>query len=128
MMLKPDLFKLEASIDTTQSYSKNLLDRACQYIQEHLHELITLTDLEKVSCMSKRNLQYAFQQHFNCTPMQWLRMQRLETARSMLLKKESNLSITATALLCGFNNPSAFAHNYNLRFGELPSVTISRKH
>lgn len=123
MMLKPELFKLEANI--SQSYSKNLLDRVCQYVQENKHQSITLTDLERVSCMSRRNLHYAFQRTFHCTPMQWVRVQRLETARSMLIKAGSNLTVTAIAFLCGFNRASTFSDDYRLRFGELPSETIA---
>jgi transcriptional regulator GlxA family with amidase domain len=125
MMFKPNLFNIQADIVPTQSYSRNLLDRSCQYIQENKHQLITLTDLERVSCMSRRNLHYAFQSHFNCTPMQWVRVQRLESARSMLVKAGSILSVTDTAFLCGFNKSSTFSYYYNLRFGELPSETIA---
>jgi AraC-like DNA-binding protein len=128
MMLKPHLFKLELDVDNTLSYSRKLLDRACQYIQENKHQSITLTDLERVSCMSRRNLHYAFQHQFNCAPMQWVRLQRLETARLMLMKADSTLTVSAIAILCGFSKPSAFSHYYNLRFGELPSATISRIH
>jgi AraC-like DNA-binding protein len=125
MMLKPKLFEIEAGTESTQTYSRKLLDRVCQYIQENKHQLITLTDLEQVSCMSRRNLHYAFQHNFSCTPMQWVRVQRLDAARTLLRKVGSNLSVTATAFLCGFNKSSTFSHYYNLRFGELPSVTIA---
>lgn len=126
MLIKPDLFKIDINVNPQFSCSKILLDRALQYIQENQSRLITLTDLEQVSCMSRRNLHYGFQRRFNCTPMQWVRLQRLETARAMLMKNSSTLTITAIALLCGFNKPSTFAQNYNLRFGELPSVTLAR--
>jgi AraC-like DNA-binding protein len=128
MMLKPKLFEIEARTESTQTYTRKLLDRVCQYIQENKHQLITLTDLEQVSCMSRRNLHYAFQHNFNCTPMQWVRVQRLDAARTMLRKVGSTLSVTATAFLCGFNKSSTFSHYYNLRFGELPSVTIANNY
>lgn len=126
MMLRPDLFKIGGNSRCNQSYSEKLLDRACQYIQENKHQLITLSDLERVSCMTSRNLQYAFQHRFKCSPMHWLRVQRLETARSMLLKADSTLTVTSVALFCGFNSSSTFSNYYRLRFGELPSVTMKR--
>jgi transcriptional regulator GlxA family with amidase domain len=104
--------------------NRKLLDRVCQYIQENTHNPITLTDLERVSCMSRRNLHYVFQDHFKCTPMQWVRMERLEKARSMLMEVDSTLTVTTAAFLCGFNKASTFSHDYKLRFGELPSETI----
>jgi AraC-like DNA-binding protein len=128
MMLKPNLFKFEVDRDVSMLPNRKLLDRVCQYIQENTHNPITLTDLERVSCISRRNLHYAFQHHFKCTPMQWVRTQRLETARSMLMKAGSSLSVTTTAFLCGFNKASTFAHDYRLRFGELPSETMMKSH
>ena len=127
MMLKPHLFKSEVDHFSGQSHNKNLLDRVCQYIQENKHQLITLSDLERVGCMSRRNLHYAFQRKFHCTPMQWVRVQRLETARSMLIKTGSSLTVTTIAFLCGFNKASNFSHDYQHRFGELPSATIASR-
>lgn len=128
MMLRPDLFATKASVDTALPYKRGLLDRVCQYIQENKYQSITLTDLERVSCMSKRNLQYSFQRTFNCTPMAWVRVQRIEMSRSMLMDVGVNLSITAIGLLCGFNDISSFSRYYQLRFGESPSTTIANRH
>ena len=126
MMLRPNLFKNAPDVEADRNYSRNLLDRCCQYIMEHKHQQITLTDLERVSCMSRRNLNYAFQRHFNCTPMQWVRVQRLESARSMLTSGSHSLTVSAVAFFCGFNKPSTFSQYYKSRFGEFPSTTIER--
>jgi AraC-like DNA-binding protein len=124
-VVNPNLFKRESGDHEKPTYKRRLLDRSCQFIHENQHLPITLSDIERVSCMSKRSLHYAFQHNFKCTPMQWVRTQRLETARSMLLKVGSTLTVTATAFLCGFNKSSTFSHYYNQHFGEYPSTTIS---
>jgi AraC-like DNA-binding protein len=125
MLMLPDLFLTQdVSVDTPRT--RRLLDRACQYIQAHQDQAITLSELEHVSGMSERNLQIEFQKRYQCTPMQWIRSQRLASARERLLQAVPGTTVTAVALICGFNKPSTFAHYYKLRFGEQPSTTLAR--
>ena len=125
IMLNPDLFKIEMTCAEPKRHQKNLIDIACQYIQAHHDQPITLTELEHMSGMSARTLQLAFQKQFQCTPIQWIRMQRLDTSREYLIKAKSEKTITEIAFICGFNKPSTFAHYYKQRFGELPSQTLT---
>ena len=126
MLLQPNLF-LDASTSTpNRKYARRLLDRACQYIQAHLHQPINLTDLERVSCMSRRKLHYAFLKRYNCTPMQWVRAERLTLVHNQLNRGIPGDKVTTIALDCGFNKPTAFANYYYKRFGELPSATLAR--
>ena len=125
MLMLPASFAIqEMAVDNKRA--ERLLDRACQYIQAHQDQNITLSALEHVSGMSERSLQLEFQKRYQCTPMQWVRMQRLATARDRLIKAVAGTTVTTVALLCGFNKPSEFSHQYKLRFGELPSVTLQR--
>jgi len=125
MMLNPDLFKIEMATAAPGRYSEKLIDRVCQYIQAHHDQPITLSKLEQVSGMSARTLQLAFQKQLQCTPIQWIRMQRLDTARERLIKADSRTTVTEVAFTCGFNKPSTFTYFYKLRFGELPSTTLA---
>ena len=126
MMLNPNLIKVETMMTGSMEYRKSLVDRACQYVQANQDRTITLSELERVSGMSERNLQYAFKQRFQCSPMQWIRLQRLATARERLLNAVAGTTITAVSLLCGFNKASTFAYYYKLRFNEFPSITLAR--
>jgi len=71
--------------------------------------------------MSARSLQYAFQRRFNCTPMQWIREQRLLKANEVLMRKESEKTVTEVALDCGFGSVNHFSVYYRKRFGRTPS-------
>lgn len=125
MLMLPHLFLLQnPSIDKKRS--ERLLERACQYIDAHQDRVITMSELEHVSGMSARNLQLEFRKRYQCTPMQWIRQQRLSTARERLLRAVAGTTVTAVAFMCGFNKPSEFTHQYKLRFGELPSATLIR--
>jgi AraC-like DNA-binding protein len=125
MLMLPHLFLFQDPL-INKNRSERLLERACQYIGAHQDQVITLSDLEHVSGMSARNLQLEFRKRYQCTPMQWIRQQRLSSARERLLKAAAGISVTAVALMCGFNKPSEFTHQYKLRFGEMPSATLAR--
>lgn len=105
---------------------KPQLDLLCDYIRENPTLRITLNDMERVSGMSARALQYAFLQHYHCTPMQWLRDARLETARGMLSQPDFDLAIGVVAKSLGFSKHSTFSAFFTTRFGESPSALIAR--
>lgn len=125
MLMLPDLFLIQDPL-INKNRSEKLLERACQYIDAHQDQVMTLSELEHVSGMSARNLQLEFRKHYQCTPTQWIRQQRLSSARERLLKAVTGTTVTTVALMCGFSKPSEFTHQYKLRFGELPSVTLAR--
>ncbi len=126
MLLNFKLFSNQADAFDNKSSRTDALDRVCHFIMAQLNESITLTELEKISFMSKRKLQYSFLSKFNCTPMQWVRMRRLENVQNVLLHSPPGVQISQVAALCGFNNTSTFSSYYKLHFGELPSATLLR--
>jgi len=125
-MFQPSLFLDASTSSSNRKYARRLLDRVCQYIQAHINQPINLTDLERISCMSRRKLHYAFLKRHNCTPMQWVRAERLTLIHNQLNRGIPGDKVTTIALDCGFNKPTAFAAYYNKRFGELPSATLAR--
>jgi len=82
---------------------------------------------ERTSGMSAPTLQYAFQQRFGCTPMAWVRRERLSIAHGLLCNPDCNITVTKAALGAGFASQSLFARAYRGQFGELPSATRLRK-
>lgn len=64
LLLKPERF-LESSGKTDGTTPSKALDAACQYAMANLSHAITLTDLEHISGLSRRALQYGFLKSFN---------------------------------------------------------------
>ena len=126
MMCQPTLFLDASTSSPNRKYARRLLDRTCQYISAHLIEVITLKDLDRVACMSRRKLHYEFLKRYNCTPMQWIRSERLLLAHSQLIKGVANDTVTNIALACGFSKTDSFSGYYLKYFGELPSATLRR--
>jgi AraC-like DNA-binding protein len=108
------------------SPSAAAISRVTEYIVGHLERPITLSDLERVSGLSSRTLQVAFQKAYNCSPREWMRRRRLGMARERLLSAAPGETVTSIALSCGFTTSGAFAAAYATRFGELPSATLAR--
>lgn len=74
--------------------------------------------------LSRRTLQYAFEYAVGMSPVSYLRAIRLNHARQAILRGES---VTYAATEWGFLHLSAFAHDYQQLFGELPSATQKRQ-
>lgn len=119
MMFSPDLLGCGAAPGAS-SAPGHALSRVCDFIVANLHRPLTLTDLEEVAGLSARALQLQFLKQFGCSPMAWLRDQRLEVAHQRLLH-DAYASVTQVALDVGFASPSRFAAAYKAKFGLLPS-------
>jgi len=126
MMLHPELFLDMDEASPGVAYARRRLDRVCQYILANLGQPLNLTDLERVGFMSRRNLHYAFQARYDCTPMQWVRQERLTLAHSHLVMARVGTTVTDIALNCGFSKTTTFSEYYNKQYGELPSATLAR--
>jgi len=101
-------------------------ENRCACSQAHPGQVITLSELERISTLSRRQLQYAFLQRYGCTPMQWVHEQRLLRVHARLATATPGDTVSSVALSCGFSSLGRFAGEYQRRFGELPSATLAR--
>lgn len=99
--------------------------RAVAFMEEHLDQPITISEVTAHIGVSMRGLQLAFQKCYGCSPARWLRERRLELAHAGLVSGET--TVTEVAFAWGFNDLSAFAKLYRERFKCLPSETLSDK-
>lgn len=98
-----------------------------QEAQEHLRSLqdnaLNIEALCRELGVSRRTLQYCFNDLVGMNPVAFLRAQRLNAARQMI--KESS-SVTEAATTWGFWHFGHFSQEYKKLFGELPSDTLRR--
>ncbi|PZV00596.1 MAG: AraC family transcriptional regulator [Cyanobium sp.] len=102
------------------------LDDLLEWIQAHLHTPITPTELSRRSAYSRRNLQYLFQQRLGCSPMQWVKRQRLDAVQRDLQRAQPGETVAAIARRHGFVQLSSFAASFLRRYGIAPSVLLRR--
>jgi AraC family ethanolamine operon transcriptional activator len=102
-----------------------VVSRAQDYIREHIDEPLTVEDLCRVLGVSRRTLQYSFQEVLQLNPVSYLRATRLNGARRMLKTADPKRhSVQDIAARWGFWHLSHFAKDYRRMFGELPSETL----
>ena len=113
----------------TQSYHhrKQVVDRARQFIENHLDEPITMTQLCDVANVSRRTLQYSFESIIGISPIHYLRVCRLNGTRRALIQSQNEEGVADIAAQWGFWHLSQFAKDYRQLFGELPSKTLERR-
>jgi len=124
LLLCPRLETLLQSDTKPRSPREQIFEEVVEWARAHLHQPINLSDLEKRSGYSRRNLQLAFQQRFGCGPIQWIRQQRLEQARQDLLRPDPNDTVAAVANRYGFSSLSAFSRDFRNHFGLRPSQVL----
>ena len=128
---------LAISLSTPEQYRDTLpkqhrRDRivqcAIEYMRKNSCEEIGILDVCAATHVSRRTLQYCFEERLNISPLQYLKALRLNQARRQLrhlmevqAMHANQNTIANIAALCGFNHASRFASDYKRMFGELPS-------
>ena len=100
------------------------LDDLVDYIRCNAHLNLTLTDLEEQSHYSGRHLQNLFKEKFDCTPMQFVRRQRLSAAMEKLHTADPDHTVTMIARDIGYHYTSNFCSDFQREFGVTPSVVL----
>lgn len=103
------------------------VERAREYIREHLADPMRLADLCARAYLQARSLEYGFRELVRLSPMGYVRVLRLGKVRRQLLEDAAaERSISEIALDAGFSHLSQFAADYKKMFGESPSGTRAR--
>lgn len=127
MMALLEVLKVETPQPAkTQSYfhRKRVVDVARQFLDNHLDDPVTVTQLCEVTSVSRRTLQYSFESILGISPIQYLRTSRLNGVRRSLVQAANGQAVSDIAAQWGFWHLSQFAKDYKQLFGEQPSQTL----
>lgn len=106
---------------------RKVVERAREYALGNLHDPVTIGELCEHIGVSRRTLQYCFQEVIGTNPVDFLRAIRLNNVRRELrAARQGAVRIADIAARWGFWHLSHFAHDYRAMFGELPSDTLSK--
>lgn len=100
--------------------------RAREYVRAHADEPPQIVDLCQALGVSRRWLQWSFNEVMGIGPLAYLRILRLNSARRMLLAATPATKVRDAVEAYGFWHLSRFSHDYRHHFGELPSQTLQR--
>ena len=81
--------------DQLAENTQHALDLLCQHLRNNLIKRFTMSDLEELSGLSARTLQYQFKNQFGCSPMRWIAQQRLDACQERFLTGPDGDSVTA---------------------------------
>ncbi|PJC86872.1 AraC family transcriptional regulator [Vibrio sp. HA2012] len=99
-------------------------------IQKHMAQTgeypLTVNELCRIACVSRRTLQYAFEYGLDISPLVYVRNCRLNQIRRALLSTNSELCISDLAIGHGFYHIGLFNQYYKQLFGETPTQTRQR--
>lgn len=109
----------------TASTRQFVVNKARDYMRDHVDEPISVSDLCAHIRVSRRTLQYSFQDVLGTNPVHYLRNMRLNGARREIRRQtDKQAQVADIAARWGFWHTSRFAAEYKSLFGELPSATL----
>lgn len=121
---------LESTLPSRQRRER-IVQNAIDYMRLHAGEEIGILDVCRATHVSRRTLQYCFEERLDISPLQYLKALRLNAAHREIKRRtgeershDRQATIGNLAALCGFNHPSRFASEYKKMFGVLPSETV----
>jgi transcriptional regulator GlxA family with amidase domain len=88
------------------------------WMQEHLHEEMSVRSLSARAAMSQRTFARRFRAETGTTPHQWLTSQRLMLAERLL--EETDASVDQVATRAGFGNAATLRHHFGAARGTTP--------
>jgi AraC family transcriptional regulator len=94
--------------------------KACEYIEEHLAEPITLATLAQLVRLSPNYFCRAFSRSLGMPPQHYHTTQRIERAKLLLAKRGA--SVTDVGLSLGYSETSAFSSAFRRVTGLAPST------
>lgn len=89
------------------------------YIEQHLSEPLTLSELALEAGLSEFHFARMFKQSTQLAPHQYVMLRRMSRAEELV--KNSPLSLTDIAMACGFSSASHFSNRFKATLGVTPS-------
>jgi len=114
----------EAAWPTPVGGRCRVVERARSFMHAHIDEPITVAELCKTLGVSRRTLQYSFQDVLGLNPVRFLRALRLNGVRRELRHPPPATTVQDAAARWGFWHLGHSVTDYRHMFGELPSETL----
>ena len=94
------------------------VERAIDYIYENYSKNISVTDIAEYLGIDRTYLYRLFKEEYDMSPQKYLLNFRLKTAMNKL--ESGNMYIADIAYSCGFNDASAFCHQFKKVYKDTP--------
>jgi len=95
------------------------LVEAVRLMEANIEEPISPDELARYVDISRRQLERLFRKYLNCVPSRYYLNLRLIRARQLML--QTDMSVTAIGMSCGFSSTPHFSKCYRALYGRSPS-------
>lgn len=102
--------------------------RAVEFMDANAHREVDIGQVADAARISVRGLQAAFRRHRDQTPLEYLRLVRLDQAHRDLQAADptGDQTVAAIAARWGFTHPGRFSVEYRRAYGQSPRHTLKR--
>jgi AraC-like DNA-binding protein len=97
---------------------------ACEFIEQHLHDELTLQIISQAAGLNPNSLQRVFRAVQGVTIFEYVRSSKLDRAREAL--ERDSISVGKAAYLAGYTSSANFATAFRRRFGVSPKQIRAR--
>ncbi len=105
----------------------NMIKALEEFITENIDRPLTLKDLCTAAKTNLRSLAYGVQDFYGISPMEYLKIKRLNgVRRNLKMSDPSQVTVAQIAENWGFWSMGHFSRDYKRIFGELPSETLKK--
>ena len=123
-----DTSEVDTAVSNSFMRRQRIVAQARDYVLGHRDRLITVPELCERLHVSRRTLQYCFEDVLGISPIQYLRVIRLNGARRELRERCSDSrTVRDVAADWGFWHFSQFSSDYRKLFGQSPSESLRRR-
>ena len=123
-----DTSQVDSGVSKSFERRQRLVAKARDYVLAHRDQAVTVPELCERLFVSRRTLQYCFEDVLNISPMQYLRLIRLNGARrSLRASSGAPVTVRDVAANWGFWHFSQFSSDYRKLFGQCPSESRSQR-
>lgn len=105
------------SISENQSVLPIELHKIIEYIEQHIHEEITVSGIAKALYISQSSLERKFKKTLDITPLKYIRKKKLILAAEML---QNGKSVLTAGTSVGYNDTSYFIELFKQYYGVTP--------
>src|SRR6516162_5001864 len=106
------------SLEPSNGLSRERLKRVYDYIEAHLDDRLTLTDLAGVACLSPYHFSRSFKQAVGVGPQRYVMHRRVERAKALMCRTDQSLAVIAREV--GFADQSHLTSVFRREIGLTP--------
>jgi AraC family transcriptional regulator len=107
-------------LERSTGLSRERLGRVCDYVEAHIDDRLTVTDLASVACLSPYHFSRCFKHAAGVGPQRYVLLRRLDRAKALM--RQTNKPLALIAQKAGFADQSHMTSVFRREIGVTPGL------